>query len=130
MKVAVPAERLGDKFIVSPHFGRASYVAIVEVSEGCRYRLVELVENPGKGMEHGRGRAMISMIQCRGVDTVIIYSAGPGALSNLLSRGVRVYCIDRSVTLDEAIKMLCRGELREVGPSDIERLCARHGAHG
>jgi len=125
MKVAVPVTSNKEPYIISSHFGRSRYFALVEIKEGG-YE-VEVLENPafkerGAGMrEHGgHGRTAVSFVGSLGVEAVIVKSIGYGAFYNLKDLGIKVYeSSDRY--LRDAIDKFRRGELRE-----RERLSEHH----
>ena len=64
MIVGIPVLKVSDRYYLNPHFGRAPYLAIIEVS-GDGYRVKEVVENQYAG--HGRrGDDVINMLLLRG----------------------------------------------------------------
>jgi predicted Fe-Mo cluster-binding NifX family protein len=116
MILGLPVLRVGDRYYLSPHFGRAPYFAIVEVS-GSKLRVREVVENRYSGHEHGRGAGVVDLLLSHGVNAVIASGIGHGAFTRLRERGVKVYLTpevgERLVPIEEAISLLMDGRLVE-----------------
>jgi predicted Fe-Mo cluster-binding NifX family protein len=128
MILGLPIIRAGEKYNLSPHFGRAPYFALVEV-DGNEYRVLEVIENPHVKHEHGRGAGVIDLVTSRGVNALIVQGIGYSAFNLLRERGVRVYSapetLEGLITLEEAVKMFVEGKLEEAeGPRES------HGRHG
>lgn len=126
MKVAVPVVSNKEPYVISPHFGRSRYFALVEM-ENSGYE-VKILENPAlKGGDlraltegGGHGRVVVSFINSLGVKAVIVKSIGYGAFYRLRDLGIKVYeSSDRY--LKDAIDKFKRGELKE-----CERPCEHH----
>lgn len=119
MRIAIPCIKVRDLLRVSPHFGRAPLFAIYEL-ESSGPRLVALEENPAMRAVGKRGEAIARLLTSYGVSAVIVYEVGPGAYRKLASRGIRVYVIDKLVTVEEALHLFQEGKLAEA-KSPIER---------
>jgi len=117
MIIAVPVLKQNETYYVSPHFGRASYYAFIEVGEGG-HKVLEVVENPHIQHEHGGGRAVVELMTSKAVEAVIAYGIGYRAFTMLADRRIKVYYIPEKlgsslVTLDDAVKMFLSNELEE-----------------
>jgi len=134
MLVAIPVIKAGNEYFVSPHFGKALYFAIVEVS-GKSYRLVDIVEDKYAAMPSGggKGSAIAEMLASHGVNAVLSLEVGSGAFNHLLRYGIKVFYISLSkvsrpssggapiVPLSKAIEMLINGEVEEgTSPREID----------
>lgn len=127
MIVGIPVLKVSNRYYLNPHFDRAPYFAIMEVS-GDGYRVKEVVENQYAGHGHRRGDDVINMLLLRGVNIVIASGIGYGAFERLRERGVKVYLTPETsrglIPLEEAIEMLVSGKLEEAGGP------REHGEHG
>ncbi|MEZ0394595.1 MAG: NifB/NifX family molybdenum-iron cluster-binding protein [Desulfurococcaceae archaeon] len=117
MIVAVPVLKTQRGYVVSPHFGKAPFVAFVEV-DGGTYKIIEVAENPaGQGRAgHGGGRVLIAKILSRNPSAVIAMEMGEGAFSELSSRGVKVFYLPpekKIIGLEEALELFLAGSLEE-----------------
>ncbi|MHB9302126.1 NifB/NifX family molybdenum-iron cluster-binding protein [Thermofilum pendens] len=114
MRVLVPAVPSGGKYLVSPHFGRAPFFAVVVV-EGGSAKLERVERNPvAPTVEEGRGHAVLGFVLSLRPDAVVVKDIGAGAFYRLREAGVEVYAVDRHVEVVEAASMLARGELRRL----------------
>jgi len=130
--VGLPVLKVGDRYYLSPHFGRAPYFAIVEVS-GSGYRVREVVENQYISHGHRRGASVVSMLLLQGVNVVVASGIGYRAFERLRELGVKVYLTPetsgRLVPLEEAIEMLISGKLEEAEePREHEEHSLRSGS--
>lgn len=122
MKIAFPTEDdRGIDSIVYGHFGSARDFIVVE-TEG---EAVKTAIN--RDVEHQHGQC--NPLQALGgntVDAVVVGGIGRGALSKLLSVGVKVY---RAVegTVQENLKLIKSGRLPEF---TLDQTCAGHGTQG
>ena len=116
MIIAIPVVKAGDRYYLSPHFGRAPYFAIIEV-ENSRYRFREVVENPHIDHERGKGAAVANLLISRDVNAVIALSIGYRLFVRLKEHGVKIYLIPENirglVSLEAAVEMLINGKLEE-----------------
>lgn len=117
MRIASPVAKRGNDLLLFPHFGRAPYFAFAEVEDGKLIEL-EVVENPMKEHEHGRGRGVIlGLILSRRPDCVIALGMGRSAFEYFREEGIKVYFYPseggKMPLLQEAIEALLKGELKE-----------------
>lgn len=116
MIAAIPVVKAGEKYYVSPHFGRAPFFALADVT-GSEPRVIEVAENPYTTHEHGHGHAVTDFLVSRGVGIVVALGVGYGAYERLRARGIKVYYLPSGsglrVELEEALKMLAEGKLEE-----------------
>jgi len=120
LRIAVPCVKSGEKLYVSMHFGRAPFLAIYDVDGEAK--LVKLERIPyggehehehGHGHGHGGGHAIMDLIANYGVEAIIAYNLGYGAFYRLRDAGVKIYLVDRTIPVEEALKLLIEGKLRE-----------------
>ena len=122
MRVVVPVTSSREPYVISPHFGRSPYFALVDIKNDEHE--VEVFENPAfrggeEGLAHGggHGRLIVSFISSLNVKAVIVRSIGYRAFYHLRDLGIKVYETSERY-LSEAIEKFKRGELRESeGPS-------------
>jgi len=114
MRVGIPCVKSGEKFYISPHFGRAPYFALYEVSEEG-VKLVKIEENPHGIKEHrgGEGRLIIDLLLKNGVEGVVVYGIGSGAFYRLRENGVKIFAVDKFMPVEEALELLRTGKLKE-----------------
>ncbi len=128
MILGLPIIKAGEKYYLSPHFGRAPYFALVEINDN-EYKILEVIKNPHVEHEHGRGAGVIDLVTSRDVNALIVQGMGYNAFTRLKERGVRIYftpeTLEGLITLEEAVRMFVRGKLEEaVGPRESH---SRHG---
>ncbi|MEM4672475.1 MAG: NifB/NifX family molybdenum-iron cluster-binding protein [Sulfolobales archaeon] len=114
--VAIPVIRSGDILYVSPHFGRAPYIAFAEISEKS-FKILDVVENPYSMLRHGRGRVITDIIAPRGVNAVIVIEIGEGAFNILKRYGVKIYRLSSSrelIRVEDALRSFSEGLIEEV----------------
>jgi len=123
MRAIVPVVSDREPYVISPHFGRSPYFALVDIKNDEHE--VEVFENPalrggGGRLAHGgggHGRLIVSFISSLNVKAVIVRSIGYRAFYHLRDLGIKVYETSERY-LSEAIEKFKRGELRESkGPS-------------
>lgn len=103
MRVAVPVEEPSLDSRICEHFGRAPFIAIVDVKDG-QLKLIELLQNPAE--RHTPGMLPRLLLE-RGVEVVICGRIGPRARALLTQAGVRV--IDGVVgTAKDAIRRVLK----------------------
>jgi len=124
--VGLPVLKVGDRYYLSPHFGRAPYFATVEVSSNG-YGVRKVVENQYAGHGRRRGASVVDLLLSQGVNAVVASGIGHGAFARLRELGVKVYLTPeisgRLVPLEEAVEVLVSGRLEEArGPRE-------HGEH-
>ncbi|MEM2021523.1 MAG: NifB/NifX family molybdenum-iron cluster-binding protein [Zestosphaera sp.] len=117
--IAVPLLKSGGVSYVYPHFGRAPYFALADVS-GDGYRVISVEENPHLSHEHGKSEGLINYLLSRRVEAVIVSGVGRRAFENLRGSGIKVYyTLDpgRLTTLEEVLEAFVQGKLKEAqGP--------------
>ncbi|WP_448578290.1 NifB/NifX family molybdenum-iron cluster-binding protein [Thermosphaera sp.] len=116
--IAAPVVKAGSDYCLSPHFGKAPFFAIVEVSRN-NYRILEVAENPHVRHEHGGGRRVIELLVSQGVSHVIGLGIGYGAFHRLRESGVKIYYVPAEeasgslVLLSKAVEMFMNNQLEE-----------------
>lgn len=117
MIVALPSIKTSRGTFLSPHFGRARFFTIAEVSNGA-HRIIGVVENPFSDHSHGRREAVVDFLISQGVEAVVSLGMGPGAFEKLRSRGVKIYYIEPAqpgqlVSIEEALELFVQNRRTE-----------------
>ncbi|MEM2957712.1 MAG: NifB/NifX family molybdenum-iron cluster-binding protein [Candidatus Jordarchaeaceae archaeon] len=108
----------GEYSIISDHFGRAPFFAVVDVSEDGKIISVEAKENTS---EHFGGRGSPPEIIAEfNPDFMIVKGMGPRAISMFQEKGIRVFMCD-AVSIAEAVKLFLKGKLGDVEPCEEHR---------
>jgi predicted Fe-Mo cluster-binding NifX family protein len=100
-KLMIPIEESnGENSIISDHFGRAPYFAVIEISDN-NFKIIDMVKNVG---EHfgGHGRAA-PLILNQKPDILIVKGMGTRALQIFNDNGIEVLSTEASI-VKEAIK--------------------------
>lgn len=100
-KLMIPIEESnGENSIISDHFGRAPYFAVIEISDN-NFKIIDMVKNVS---EHfgGHGRAATSILEQK-PDILIVKGMGPRALQIFNDNGIEVFSTEASI-VKEAIK--------------------------
>lgn len=119
LKVLVPAMNSDKNSIISNHFGRAPYFALVELEDG-KISNVEFTRNSHNHM-HGHHLDLIELIVNRGVNVVIASHIGRRMLGELFRLGVKVF-VGVNGSILENIDKFVKGELIEVNEDNLSRL--------
>lgn len=124
MIIGIPAIRVGEKYYVSPHFGRAPFFVIVEVL-GNNYRVLKTIENPYLRREGGKGRMIVELLTSHNVKAVITAGIGYGVFGKLREHGIKIYYVPvekgHLIELDKAIQMYLNKQLEEATkPRELE----------
>ncbi len=101
---------------MSPHFGKAEWIMVVEVPSG----MAEFARNEGL---NGASAADL-LIGC-GCTDVILVDVGEGALGHLQAAHIRVWAAPGPVAGNEALRMFADGKL---APVPAVRSAKRQGA--
>lgn len=108
MRIVVPVlEKDGVNSEISPHFGRAPFLAVLEVSEGS-VESIDFVAGEGPHDEHRseEEKAKASSIHDRIIeimpDAIVAQRIGPGAVRAFSSAGIKILHIDGS-TISEIL---------------------------
>ncbi|MEM3018109.1 MAG: NifB/NifX family molybdenum-iron cluster-binding protein, partial [Candidatus Bathyarchaeia archaeon] len=109
VKLVIPVERFdGERSILFPHFGRAPYFAVAELSEDGSVRSISPVDNVGGHFGgHGAAEVLVSKLE---PDALIVKGMGPRGLEAFQSKGIAVYTGDVN-TVGEAITAYTTGRL-------------------
>jgi len=98
---------------ISDHFGRARYIAIIDVSEGG-VKVVELSE-----FSRDLGMTVAEYVIEKNADGVAVKGIGPRAFEKLTSSGIKVFrteCGDLKCLLEELLKGSLEGASPECPP--------------
>ncbi len=87
---------------VSSRFGRAPYLAIVELDDG-EVAEVRVVENPGASARSGAGIKAVQGLLEEGVKLAVAGAFGPNALTALEELGIGTLELS-GVTVEEALR--------------------------
>ncbi len=102
---------------MSPHFGKAEWIMVVEVPSG----VAEFARNEGFN-----GGSAADLLISRGCTDVILADIGKGALARLQAANIRAWAAPGPVTGNEALQLFAEGHL---SPVPTARTATRHG-HG
>lgn len=112
MKICIPTtDDRGLLSPLSPHFGRAPYLTVVDLATGD----VESVRNGKDHSGHGHCNPATRVREHR-AEVVICAGLGQGALASLTSAGVRVYLTGEKNS-GEAIAAFTAGRTEEASPA-------------
>jgi len=111
--IALPTD---DGTTLCPHFGRAHYYKVVEITDGkvtaseLRDKFAHVhSEEAQEGPEPSHDEAHARMSDAaRGCDTIIVGGMGAGAIDAMTAAGYTVMQTDMS-NLDEIIEAFCKG---------------------
>ncbi|MEM3525866.1 MAG: NifB/NifX family molybdenum-iron cluster-binding protein [Candidatus Jordarchaeaceae archaeon] len=119
VRIVFPISEFDKEYsIISEHFGRAPYFAIVDVSENGEILSVEAKENTS---EHFGGRGYPpEIIASFNPDFMIVKGMGPRAISMFQEMGIKVVTCD-AVSIAEAVKLFMQGKLGDVKPCEDHR---------
>ena len=113
MRVAISADdRNGLDSVVSPHFGRCPYFALIDV-EGGKVQTVEMVENPYYG-NHQPGQVP-GFIHQMGADVMLSGGMGRRAIGFFQGYGIQP-ATGAAGTVREALARFLEGALQEAAP--------------
>ncbi|WEU40168.1 MAG: NifB/NifX family molybdenum-iron cluster-binding protein [Candidatus Odinarchaeum yellowstonii] len=114
--IVIPVEEdKGDNSKLSQHFGRAPYLAIVEIKENNQYT-IQIKPNSSQHFG-GYGLPSENILKYK-PDAVITYGMGPRAIQILSSNNVEILSAT-SPTLKENIEKYLKGQLKnQVEPCD------------
>lgn len=105
---------------LSPHFGKAKWVMIVDLEGG----VPTFVQNTGLN-----GRAVAEILAAHGCTDVVFSGIGAGALRHLQAANIRGWIASGDVPVTDLIERLRQGELqRAQAPSggQAEHDCGKH----
>jgi predicted Fe-Mo cluster-binding NifX family protein len=130
MKVCIPTT--DDRRLLSPlspHFGRAPFLTIVDLVTGD----VESVRNAQHHSGHGHC-GLATRVREHGAEVVICAGLGQGALTSLTRAGVRVYLTGEKHS-GEAIGAFAAGRVEEASSALVcsdghSGSSCGHGSHG
>ena len=126
MRFLVPLdENAGLRSRLSHHFGRAPYLAIVELRDG-EARLVDIVANPAAGGPGGGACAIMDLLASFGAEGIIAKRVGVRAAQRLMEAGARVYEAT-SDTLEGVLAALSSGSLK---PLDLAAIASSGPCYG
>jgi predicted Fe-Mo cluster-binding NifX family protein len=92
---------------LSPHFGKAKWVAVHE--DGGAWRFVQNTVLNGRGV--------VDILTANGCQDVVFTEIGVGALDHLNQAGIGGWLGPSDLSLPELLQALGRGELRRAGHS-------------
>ncbi len=119
--IAIPVELSGEKAEISEHFGRASYLMIVEVNtEAKTHRLREIVNNPFTTERDKAGIKTVRLLVAKGIDAIITRNIGDTAYFLLRGHNIKIYRADTPI-VDKAIEGFLYGMCRELDAPTRQR---------
>ena len=122
MKVLIPVlDKNGEQSRISPHFGRAPYLALVDIDESGKILGISFTE--GEGPHEERGESEHASAIRKGIheriiglrpDAIMVMRIGPRALYDFITHGIRIMRIpEAAVTIIDAINSLRMGTTEE-----------------
>ncbi len=113
--ICIPVVRVNkDKFIVSEHFGRAPFVAIITVDKDNRtFRILSIEENPFATKPKHSGVKLSRIVGEKGVDAVIVKNIGEAAYLSLKAYMINIFRTDKS-NLDDVINDFLSGNVEQL----------------
>jgi predicted Fe-Mo cluster-binding NifX family protein len=109
LKLILPVEEYkGLKSLVSQHFGRAPFFALVDLGDNWEIKDIRAVENKGKHM--GGHASVEELVEDLKPYAPIVKGMGPRALYAFQSQGIAVFTGEFE-TVEEAVKAYIAGRL-------------------
>ncbi len=109
MKIGLTISEKDQNSVVDSRFGRCKYFLIYDETTGER-KIIDNSQNLNAAQ--GAGIQSAQNILREGIDVLITGNVGPKAFNVLSGSNVKIYLIDESVTVDEALKLLKSGTLK------------------
>lgn len=103
-----------DSSALSPHFGKAKWIAVVDDNGQIQFE-----QNTALN-----GRAVVEIIARHGCQDAVFTEIGPGASMHLAQAGIRGWVGPAGIPLPQVAERLRRGELSPAQPEP----CAEHAA--
>ncbi len=128
IRVCIPCDEPSLDSLVSEHFARARYLAIVDV-RGDRIERVEFVESreASGGRERLVGASIAEYLARMGVSDVVVYRMGEIAYALLLRHRIVVWRVSERDRVSRVIEKLIGGELERMVSPTCEEPWSRHG---
>jgi cation diffusion facilitator family transporter len=113
-RIAIPIrENEGLESSSNPHFGRASYFAILDV-EKSKVMDYGIIENKGRGLSRKKGLEAAHLLVERKVDILLASGLGEGPFHVLGDNLIQVYHLPESVGIREALSLLAKKSLEKM----------------
>lgn len=112
--VAVPSSLPGGLDAeVSPHFGHCAVYTLLEVANGCVYKVATLPNVP-----HGAGKCMepVAHLAQKGVNTLIASGIGLRPLTGCSELNIEVFCSEGPRSVASVINDFLTGRLERFAP--------------
>lgn len=122
MKICIPT--LNDNGLdsnISQHFGRSPYFIVINTDND---EIVKTIPND-KNRPHGKC-APTDLIKESGVEAMICYGLGQGAINNFCSNGIEVYKYEGEDNIKTALELFKQDGLSKF---NIQDGCAGHHHH-
>jgi len=103
---------------MSAHFGMAKWMLVADGDKGSQ----QFVRNEGLN-----GSSMAALAIGQGCTDVVVLDIGDGALRHLQAAGIRIWAAPGTMTGQQALELLARGELAPVQTAHAETSHAGHG---
>lgn len=104
--IAVIDEDKGLESTISTVFGRAPYIAIIDVNREGNILSLNITHNPSLNMPQGAGRAMVQRIISMGASTLIVSRMGPHVQQLLQQYGIQMVTVPPGTPLRQALRYL------------------------
>ncbi len=103
---AVVDENRGLDSRISPVYGRAPYIALVDLDQNRNIASINIVPNPALNTQQGAGIATTQYILSTGATTIIASNIGPNTQAFLRQHGVQVITVPPGTPLKQALTQL------------------------
>lgn len=122
MKITVPSEETGNpKAAIYGHFGSAPCFVFYD-SDTKTYSYLD-----NSNQEHTHGQCQpTALLKDKKIEAVICGGMGARAVNILNQLGIRVYRIEKPVSIESGIEELLRGDLEELS---LDGACSHHDCH-
>lgn len=117
MKIAITAGSADPQSPVDIRFGRAAGFLVCDLETGARElhgNEQNLQAAQGAGIQSAQNVARL------GVQAVISGHCGPKAFRVLTAAGIGIYCLNDSLSVEQALKKFTAGELTAAASADVE----------
>ncbi len=126
IRICIPCESPSLDALVSEHFGRAKYFAIITVV-GNEVKSVEFVEREKLSGARERlvGASVAEELSRMGVSDVVVYRMGEIAYALLLRHRIVVWRVDEKLPVSRIVELLLEGKLERMVSPTCEEPWAR-----
>ena len=103
---AVVDEDKGLESTISAVFGRAPYIAVIDVNQEGVILSLSIIPNPSLNVPQGAGQVMVQRIISMSASTLIVSRMGPRVQQLLQQYGIQVVTVSPGIPLRQALRYL------------------------